>query len=212
MKKILPALQLLLYALTATAQNYPNPEFINEVSAFQKDSSKLLRLEKESSKLESKSKFGGVGGSESGYTIGDEKSTIRFSSYSNTKFSFVYWNGAGASKTSMSAAADSTMRANGMDPAMFTNMGMDPSNMISLYKMESGSGKRKIILGGSPGMISFGKKNKESPRYSCSFKKIRDGYYEIIVDKALPKGEYAFVIMGAGAMMGGSSLFAFGID
>ena len=45
-----------------------------------------------------------------------------------------------------------------------------------------------------------------------SIRKIKDGYFEMIVDKVSPKGEYAFVMMDVGSTDGSSLLFAFGID
>jgi len=45
-------------------------------------------------------------------------------------------------------------------------------------------------------------------------KKIREGYWELVIDKTLPKGEYAFSMMGMGMgnMDGSTTLFSFGID
>ena len=114
---------------------------------------------------------------------------------------------------------DSMMRANGMDPAMAQNMGdmmMDPVSMISLYKAETGKDKRKIVMQKTPGAMPFGsKKMKSADKYSFSVKKIRDGYWELVIDKTLPKGEYVFTMMDMMGMSGGgynSILFAFGVD
>jgi hypothetical protein len=45
-------------------------------------------------------------------------------------------------------------------------------------------------------------------------KKIKDGYWELIIDKPLPSGEYAFSMMGMGMAdaNGSHTVFAFGID
>ena len=57
-------------------------------------------------------------------------------------------------------------------------------------------------------------KNQKSTKYTFSLKKIREGYWELAIDKPLPKGEYAFTTMGMGmpSMDGGMTLFAFGIN
>ena len=109
------------------------------------------------------------------------------------------------------------MRANGMDPAMMQGMTSmtDPSSTISLYKAESASGKRKILMMKTPGAMSFGnKKMQSSDKFTFSVKKIREGYWELVIDKPLPKGEYAFTLMGMGmaSMDGSTTLFAFGVD
>lgn len=198
-------------------QQFPDPEFSNEVYWYRKDSAtKLLRLEKGSSKMETKTKLGGMAGAENGYSIDGEQSTIRLGEGKN--LSFVYATGSNGNTTSRTAAGDSTMRANGMDPAMMENFssGMnDPSKTITLYKVESGKGKRKVLLMKTGGMVPFsGKKIKSSDKHSFSVRKVREGYWELVIDKSLPKGEYAFSLtsFGMNNMDGGVVLFAFGID
>ena len=193
---------------------YPEPEFSKEVYFLKKDSvTTVIRLEKNSSKMESKTKMGGMGGSESGYTFDREKSSVRLNSRNNLSFVF----STGASASSSNNMQDSMMRANGMDPAMMQGMSSmtDPSNSITLYKAESGSGKRKILMMKTPGAMAFGnKKMQSSDKITFSVKKIRDGYWELVIDKPLPKGEYAFTLMGMGmaSMDGSTTIFAFGID
>lgn len=110
------------------------------------------------------------------------------------------------------------MKANGMDPSMMSGMsgmgGMmdDPANTITLYKAESAKGKRKLLMQKQGG--AFGKKNQSSDKYTFSVKKIREGYWELVIDKPLPIGEYAFSMMnmGMGNMDGGTLLFAFAIE
>jgi hypothetical protein len=205
-------------SLLLQAQNkYPDPEFSNEVYYLKKDSVyAVMRLDKEISKMETKTKLGGMAGAENGYTIDGERSAMRLNTGQN--LSFVFSNGAGV-KSSSSASSDSVMRANGMDPAMMQSYSMggsDPANMITLYKVESGKGKRKVLLMKSPGASPFAsKKIKSSDKYSFSVRKIREGYWELVIDKPLPKGEYAFSMMaqpGAGSMDMAVSLFAFGVD
>ena len=194
----------------------PNLNFAKEVYYLKKDSVySVVRLEKDNSSMESKTKMGGLGGSESGYSMEGARSPVRLNS--GSALSFVLSTGASAKKSS--PQMDSMMRANGMDPAMTQNMGdmmMDPVSMISLYKAEMGKGKRKILMQKTPGAMPFGsKKMKSSDKYTFSVKKIREGYWEFVIDKTLPKGEYAFTMMDLTGMNGGGSntlLFAFGID
>lgn len=108
------------------------------------------------------------------------------------------------------------MRENGMDPNMISGFSGDPSTMITLYKLDLDQGARKIYLMKSGGGFSFGKnKNTGSEKYTFSLKKIRSGYWELVIDKALPKGEYGFSMMGMGqqpGVEGFATVFTFGID
>ena len=191
---------------------YPEPEFANEIYLLKKDSS-LVRLEKDASKMDTKMKMAGFGGMENGYPIEGEKSPVRIGS--GESLSFVFSTGATAVKTS--AASDSMMKANGMDVSMISAMRgdmSDPASSISLYKAETSKGTRKILLQKSGGMFSMGKSSSSSKKYTFSTKKIRDGYWELVIDKTLPKGEYAFTMtgMGMGSMDGSISIFAFAIE
>ena len=197
------------------AQNkYPEPEFSKEVYYLKKDSvNTVMRLEKGSSKMESKTKMGGMGGYEMGYVLDGEKSTVRLNKAPDLSFVL----STGASARASSPQQDSIMRANGMDPSMMNGMGdmngmSDPTNMITLYKAESAKGKRKMLMQKAGGF--GGKKSQSSDKYTFSVKKIREGYWELVIDKPLPRGEYAFNMMGMGAgnMDGSTTLFAFGID
>jgi hypothetical protein len=190
-------------------KKYPDPEFANEVSFLKKDST-LIRLEKGSSSMDTKMKMGGFGGAESGYTLDGEKSPVRIAE--GKTLSFIYSTGSSSS----SASRDSMMKAQGVDPAMYAGAGgvNDPATIISLYKVELSKGKRKILLQKSPGMGLGSKKMQGTDKYTFSVRKIRDGYWELVVDKPLPKGEYAFSMMdmtGGGGYMN-VLLFAFGVD
>jgi hypothetical protein len=202
-------------SLILHAQKYPQPEFSNEVYYLKKDSvNSVIRLEKGSSKMESKTKLGGMGGFENGYVLDGEKSSVRLGSGSNLSFVVSTGEAAFASSTQN----DSMMRANGMDPAMIQGAmgGMnDPANTITLYKTESEKGKRKILMQKSGGAMAFtSKKNKSSDKYTFSVKTIRPGYWELVIDKTLPKGEYAFAMMGLGMgnMDGSITILSFGIN
>jgi hypothetical protein len=213
MKYFALSVLLLSTGLTLKSQNnYPEPEFSNEVYYLNKDSTLIvMRLEKGTSKMESKTKMGGFGGAEMGYAIDEERSTVRINE--RPAVSFVISTGAG--QGSSSANHDSIMKANGLDASMgngYSSM-RDPANTVALYKAETTKGKRKIYMQKSGG--AFGnKKTKTGDRYSFSTKKIREGYWELVMDKPLPKGEYMFTAMGAGMgnMDGSITLFAFGID
>ena len=215
MKKIFLSIAAIIITCAANAQKYPEPEFSNEVYFLKKDSVfSALRLEKNVSKMESKTKMGGLGGSESGYNMDGTKSTVRLTS--GTKLSFIISTGASSDKASSSQ--DSMMKASGMDPSMMQGMmggSNDPASTITLYKTESEKGKRKILMQKNAGAVPFSsKKTKSSDKYTFSVKKIREGYWELVIDKTLPKGEYAFSKMDMTGMNAGQSflLFAFGID
>ena len=192
---------------------YSEPEFSNEVYQYRKDSvNKLMRLEKGSSKMDSKLKMGGFGGAETGYSLEGETSTVRLVSGNN--LSFIFSNGGTENKSS--AYMDSVMKANGVDPATMKGMGIgggDPASSITLYKTTAEKGQRKIFLQKSGGMFG-GKKSFSSDKYSFSVKKIREGYWELVIDKTLLKGEYAFTLaaMGVGSADGAIPLFAFAVD
>jgi hypothetical protein len=204
----------LLAGYTISAQNtaqYPDPEFSNEVWLYRKDSSnKLLRLEKDNSKMQTKMKMMGMGGAENAYSLEGELSAVRLTS--GNSLSFIY--STETSSVPSSPQNDSMMRANNMDPAMMQGFSMmDPASMITLYKAESVKGNRKIYMMKTGGAFSMGK-NKSSNKYTFSMKKIRPGYWQLFIDKNLPKGEYAFSVagMGMGNMDGSVTIFAFGID
>ncbi|MGZ5248062.1 MAG: hypothetical protein ACXWCR_13215 [Flavitalea sp.] len=195
------------------AQTYPEPEFSNEVSYLYKDEKhKLLRLEKNSSKQQTNMKAGGLGGMEYGYVFEGSRSPVRIQSGKDHFFIYSI-SSAGVNSNSSN---DSVMLANGIDPSMMRNASAlsDPGQAISLYKAEVGKNERKVLLAKSGGMISIGKKANSSSKYTFSVKKIRDGYWELVIDKPLPKGEFAFIIQDGISMSinGDVVLFAFAIE
>jgi hypothetical protein len=206
MKKIVFLSVLLLSACFIYAQAYPEPEFSNEVYYLKKENPySLVRLEKNSAKQETKMSM--IKGSEYGYEIEGKSSPIRFSNGNN--ISFIFSNG----NSSANSKSDSVMRANGVDPNALAGMSGDPSSTITLYKLDVEKDSRKIYMQKTGGY--FGNhKNQASAKFTFSLKKIRDGYWELVIDKPLPKGEYAFSMMGMGmqAMDGSQTVFAFGID
>jgi hypothetical protein len=203
---------ILFIAYAINAQTYPEPEFSNEPYYLNKSAGNtLVRLEKNSSKMDTKANA--ISGSESGYSIDGSKSSVRLSTGNNVSFVFSSGSSSSSSTTS-SAKSDSIMRANGMDPAMMSGMD-DLSKKLTLYKVESGKGVRKVLLQKAPGMNPFGShKLQSSEKYTFSVRKVKEGYWELVVDKPLPKGEYAFTMMSMGmsGMDGSTVIFAFGVD
>jgi len=166
----------------------PDPEFVNDVEYYDKANNKLIRLEKSISKQENKMKMGGAGGMKVMYKVEGEKSSVRIPASDNV--SFVFSSGTGGNNM-MSM--------------------MDPSQMISLYKMDINKGNREAVLSSYAGMYGMGK-TKESAKLTVGVKKIKDGLFEIIADKPLGPGEYTFVMMNMGSTDGSSTLFSFGIN
>jgi hypothetical protein len=204
MKKILFTIALFTISsqLLMAQSNYPEPEFSNEVYLLRKaaDSShELMRLEKASSQTDNKLKLGGLGGVEISYLLEGEASSARL--VGETNLSFVFSKG----------GIDSVTKGN-VVAAVLQVIGVgdgDPAHSINLYKTSLENGKRKIIIQKRSGL--FGNKKKaSSDKYGFSVKKIREGYWELITDNILPKGEYAFALTGNPD--GVVSLFAFGVD
>lgn len=212
MKKHLFLLQTaIIVSMSLAAQDFPVPEFSNEIYFVKRDSViTLMRLEKGYSNQEMKIKMMGMAGMDQGYSTDGEKSTVRLSSGNNLVF--LFFTGTPAT-TSTSSEADSAMKANGVDLSSMSNTMsmMDPTQMISLYSMKSEKGKRKIL---TQSMGLMGKSKATAKKYSLSIKKVKENYYEMKVDKPLTKGEYAFVMVDMSGMSMGQSytLFAFAID
>lgn len=218
MKKYASALIALInVTIAAMPQEYPEPEFSNEIYFLKKDSVySLVRLEKENASMEMKTKAAGFGGYENGYILEGEKSSVRLTK--SPGLSFIFTNTAGGGQAS-SAEQDSMLRANGIDPSMMNASAgsmsamNDPVKTITLYKTDVAKGKRKVLMQKAPGAFG-GKKLQSSDKYTFSIKKIKDGYWELVIDKNLPTGEYAFTMlnMGLGSMDGSSTIYCFGID
>lgn len=212
MKKHLFLLQTaIIISMSLAAQDFPVPEFSNEIYFVKKDSViTLMRLEKGYSNQEMKIKMMGMAGMDQGYSTDGEKSTVRLASGNN--LIFLFFTGTPAT-TSTSSETDSAMKANGVDLSSMSNTMsmMDPTQMISLYSMKSDKGKRKIL---TQSMGLMGKSKATAKKYSLSIKKVKENYYEMKVDKPLTKGEYAFVMVDMSGMSMGQSytLFAFAID
>ena len=190
----------------SSVPNFPVPDYSNEIYYFKKDESKLMRLEKNSSKFDHKTKAGGFGGVQAGYEMDGDRSSARLKE--RPDHVFLYYSGPPAGSN---PSSDSVMRANGMDPAMMNMSHRDPSQLIELFEVITDKGVRKVVTVSSQGMKLLGGKKKDSKKYTTSIRQVKPGYYEIIVDKPLPKGEYAFVFQGMG-ISGDVTLFAFAIE
>jgi hypothetical protein len=204
MKKILYSIALLTISsqLLMAQSNYPEPEFSNEVYLLHKaaDSShELMRLEKASSQMDNKLKSGGLGGVEISYLLEGEASSARLVSETNLSFIF---SKSGIDSVTQGNVVAAVLHAIGVGDG-------DPARFINLYKTIIENGKRKIIIQKRTGL--FGNKKKAaSDKYGLSAQKIRDGYWELITENILPKGEYVFALTGNPD--GVVSLFAFGVD
>ena len=218
MKKIFFLVISLLAAFFLRAQTFPDPDFTNEPYYLKKNDTgyQLVRLEKGSSAMETKTKLGGFGGSETEYAMDGGVSSIRITSDPTPLF--IVSAGASVGGGSKANRPDSVMRANGMDPSLIQQaMGgmVDPASRFTLYKTESSGGQRIILVQKSHGGPFASKKVKSSDKYTFSVKKIREGYWELVPDKPLPPGEYAFSALdltGSSPRGPGVLLFAFGIE
>ena len=145
------------------------------------------------------------------YEIDGKQSNVRYANMD--PYSFVFYTGSG-SGTGIAAgsAGDSAMRASGMDPNMFNGMGNVNPSQIALYKLEAAHDKRLIVVAKAGGI--FNKKSSTTPTITTSVRKIREGYFEIVPDKRLLSGEYAFAIQQTGvtSMGGGVVLFCFAVE
>lgn len=208
MKKLMLLLAPFVFCnhLLLAQDDYPEPEFSNEICLFSKESdsaNKFMRLEITSSKINNKLKAAGLGGAESSCTIEGPTSAVRLSS--GNILSFVFSTGG-----IMSSAILDSLKLNGLKGML---SGGDPANSFILYKLSVEDTKRRIILHKNSGMFGS-KKNGPSEKKTVTINKIREGYWELITSEPLPQGEYAFAIMGTGlsGLAGSVALFAFGID
>jgi len=191
-------------------QQYPTPEFENEIYFLNKENSTLVRLEKGNSGIKTKLKMGGFAGSENDFIMDNEKSPVQIKE--SNSLSFIYFTS--ESKTEGKAGSDTVSKTNNTGPSGINGWDMfnNPSQTTSLYNAYPDQGTRKVVLQSGSGMRILGK-TRESKKYTFSVRKIRPGYLELVIDKPLPKGEYVFVVMGGFEinMDGSASLFAFEI-
>lgn len=191
-------------------QQYPTPEFENEIYYLNKENSSLVRLEKGNSGLKTKTTLGGIGGSENSFVIENEKSPVQIKEGSS--LSFIYFTH--ESNSGVTVSSDTTSKSTKTGPKVngVWDMMNNPSQTTSLYNAYPDQGTRKVVLQSSAGMRLIGK-SKESKKFTFSVRKIRPGYLELVIDKPLPRGNYMFVVMGGFEinMDGSVDLFAFEI-
>jgi len=161
---ILSAFIVGLYGQTNNepAVKIPDPKFLNHIYYYGKDT--LTELEQNSAHMISRTKGLGYGGSESGFSMGGEKSVVRFHSTDTIRF---------ATKINIP-------------------MG-DPSMMIKLYKFNAKKGNREVILSSQPGPYQKAK-NTDKDDISYNVQQTGNEIYLLIPASKLPPGEYGFLI------------------
>ncbi|MBS1598248.1 MAG: hypothetical protein JST75_08480 [Bacteroidetes bacterium] len=160
-----------------------DPKFLNHIYYYAGDS--LIELEQSTARMVNKTKGFGYGGSESGYEMEGEKSSVRISTGNNIRF---------AIKLGMSMA--------------------DPSMMIRLYKLRAAKNKREAILDSQGGMYNRSK-NTNSDEISFNIQKTGNDVYLIIPVSALTSGEYGFLNMmmaNSNNRKVSFTMFSFGLD
>jgi len=174
-------------AVAQTKPDVPVPELLNEVQFFDPSAHALVKLEKVLSKMETKTKLAGFAGAKSGFFLENGASPVRLPGAEGLTF---------------------VVRAGGTGL-----MGLvDPSQLIRFYRLDPNGGRRELLLQSGGGV--FGGRNRSSDEIALDYSLMQEGVYAIVSPKRLPKGEYAFVVMGMGqgAMGGSATLFAFGVD
>jgi hypothetical protein len=151
-------------AQNSSATSFPDPEFLNNVYLLRGDS--LVPLEIVNAEMKSKTKALGYGGSEGGYYIAGEGSSMRI--HQNEVQQFV------------------VKLAGGM-------MMGDPSQMIHLYRLEAKKGERAAIMSKSGGMFNRGKSGGGESEVQFNVQKKKNDVYLLIPATALKPGEYAFL-------------------
>ena len=148
----------------------------------------LTTLEQNKARMESKTKGMGFGGSEGGFVMDGEKSTVRIKPGDTLHF---------AVKMAMA-------------------MGMaDPTIMIRLYKFEGKKGSRIAIISSQGGKYSKGKNSDNTNGIYFNVQKETDEFILIPANKLAP-GEYGFLNMMMVNRESSTSMsytvFGFGID
>jgi len=181
---ILFALIYRLPAQTKSATSQPpDPKFINHIYYYAGDS--LSDLEQATARMVNKTKGFGYGGSETGYEIEGEKSSMRISTKNEIRFVV----------------------------KMGTGM-MDPSMMIRLYRLRSAKNKREAVLDSQSGYYGKSKKTDDS-EITYNIQKSGADVFIIIPSSRLSSGEYGFVNMMLSSSSGRKmsfTMFSFGVD
>jgi hypothetical protein len=157
----------------------------NEVKLYHPKNGQQTDLEKTGAVKKQKKKLGGFAGMSFTYEMEGEKSPMRIN-------------------------ADSAIFVIEQGTGMFS---MDISMAILLYKLEIKDGKRVAVQGNyKPSLFGVGKTT--DTKITTSSKQLKEGLKQIIPEKKLQKGEYAFLggMVGADGDATKCTVYAFGID
>jgi hypothetical protein len=160
----------------------------SEIKLYHPATEKQTDLEATSATRKQKKKLGGFGGVSFSYEIEGERSAIRLNADSAI---FVLQQGTGS-------------------------LAIDMSMTLRLFKLEVKNGKRNAVEGDyKPSVLGTGKTT--DTKITTSTKQLKEGLSQIVPEKKLEKGEYAFV----SSMMQGNNydgkntkyaVYAFAID
>jgi hypothetical protein len=159
-----------------------------EVRLYHPDTDKQSDLETTGAVRKQKKKLGGFGGITFSYELKGEKSSVRLKADSAI---FVIQQGSGS-------------------------LGMDISMTLLLYKLEIKDGTRIAVQGDYKSSV-LGSGKTTDTKIITSAKQIKAGLTQLVPEKKLEKGEYAFVSpMMEGNQYDGKNtkyvVYAFGID
>lgn len=141
----------------------PTPEFINQPYYFDKDDNRLIRLENNTGKLNTKKKTLGLQGAKQILSTDGSSSKVRFVSKNNINF---------------------LIKTNGD-----VN---DLTTYVKLFRLTPANDKREVTVSSKEGIIN-NKDDGKSTTVSFSVKMISPENYMITFAEPLEAGEYAFV-------------------
>ena len=141
----------------------PTPEFINQPYYFDKDDNRLIRLENNTGKLNTKKKTLGLQGAKQILSTDGGSSKVRFVSKNNINF---------------------LIKTNGD-----VN---DLTTYVKLFRLTPANDKREVTVSSKEGIIN-NKDDGKSTTVSFSVKMISPENYMITFAEPLEAGEYAFV-------------------
>jgi hypothetical protein len=150
------------------AQNsYPDPPIQDQPYYYDVSTTQLTALEKTTSQLKIKLKLIGLGGGSSTYTI------------------------SGGQSIAVITAADSMAFVMSGSKAITI---LEPSGLISFYKLEADTNQREIILRDTKGLLGSSKSKGGSEKIEYTIKRDGDKVIFILNTKPLP-GEYGILNM-----------------
>jgi 1-aminocyclopropane-1-carboxylate deaminase/D-cysteine desulfhydrase-like pyridoxal-dependent ACC family enzyme len=136
----------------------------SEIKLYHPANDKQSGLESTTALKSQKKKLGGFGGVSFSYELKGEKSDVRINADSAI---FILVQGTGM-------------------------MGMDISMSIMLYKLEVRGGNRIAVVGDyKPSVLGMGKTT--DTKINTNSKQLKEGLTQILPEKKLEKGEYAFI-------------------